>query len=134
MENKEYIEREKAIAYVEEQYRLFKEEEDKLAIVRGCVSSVEGVPVDKDVIRVVRCNNCRYFRPYFNSGKGSCDNEDITELELEVNENDFCSHAAPLPCSKCKNGLHSFDREYICRKNASVFEKYHSCLFAERKG
>ena len=35
MENKEYIEREKAIAYVEEQYRLFKEEEDKLAIVLG---------------------------------------------------------------------------------------------------
>ena len=40
----EYIDRDKAIAYVEEQYRLFKNDENKQAIVEGCVESLKFVP------------------------------------------------------------------------------------------
>ena len=40
-----YIERDKAIAYVEEQYRLFKDNEEKQSIVEGCVESLKFTPV-----------------------------------------------------------------------------------------
>lgn len=40
-----YINRDKAIAYVEEQYRLFRNEEEKQSVVEGCVESLKFVPV-----------------------------------------------------------------------------------------
>lgn len=39
-----YIDREKAIAYVEEQYRLFDNDESKQAIVEGCVEALKFTP------------------------------------------------------------------------------------------
>ncbi len=39
-----YIDRDKAIAYVEEQYRLFKDDEGKQAIVEGCVEALKFTP------------------------------------------------------------------------------------------
>ena len=46
-----YIEREKAIAYIEEQYRLFRNEEDKQAVVEGCVEALKFTPT-ADVVEV----------------------------------------------------------------------------------
>ena len=48
-----YIEREKAIAYIEEQYRLFRNEEDKQAVVEGCVEALKFTPT-ADVVEVRR--------------------------------------------------------------------------------
>ena len=39
-----YIDRQKAIAYVEEQYRLFDNDESKQAIVEGCVEALKFTP------------------------------------------------------------------------------------------
>lgn len=47
-----YVERDKAIAYVEEQYRLFKDDEGKQAIVEGCVEALKFTPT-VDVVEVV---------------------------------------------------------------------------------
>ena len=52
-----YIDREKAIAYVEEQYRLFDNDESKQAIVEGCVEALKFTPT-ADVVEVVRCQDC----------------------------------------------------------------------------
>jgi hypothetical protein len=46
-----YIDRDKAIAYVEEQYRLFDNDESKQAIVEGCVEAVKFTPT-ADVVKV----------------------------------------------------------------------------------
>lgn len=46
-----YIDRDKAIAYVEEQYRLFKDDEGKQAIVEGCVEALKFTPT-ADVVEV----------------------------------------------------------------------------------
>lgn len=46
-----YINRDKAIAYVEEQYRLFKDDEGKQAIVEGCVEALKFTPT-ADVVEV----------------------------------------------------------------------------------
>lgn len=46
-----YVERDKAIAYVEEQYRLFKDDEGKQAIVEGCVEALKFTPI-ADVVEV----------------------------------------------------------------------------------
>lgn len=40
-----YIDRDKAIAYVEEQYRLFEDDECKQAIVEGCVEALKFTPI-----------------------------------------------------------------------------------------
>lgn len=53
-----YIDRDKAIAYVEEQYRLFKDDEDKQAIVEGCVEALKFTPT-ADVVEVVHCGECK---------------------------------------------------------------------------
>lgn len=46
-----YIDRDKAIAYVEEQYRLFRNEEDKQAIIEGCVEALKFTSI-ADVVEV----------------------------------------------------------------------------------
>ena len=46
-----YIDREKAIAYVEEQYRLFDNNESKQAVVEGCVEALKFTPT-ADVVEV----------------------------------------------------------------------------------
>lgn len=45
-----YINRDKAIAYVEEQYRLFRNEEEKQSVVEGCVESLKFVPVAEVIV------------------------------------------------------------------------------------
>lgn len=139
MENKEYIEREKAIAYVEEQYRLFKEEEDKLAIVSGCVSSVEGVPVDKDVVRVIRCKNCKHGQKrgvdYYCSSNEQYVYEttdvDDGEFTYWVEEDDFCSMATPAPCYLCTHAHKLSDTTYICHRTGEIVDYSHSCRYVE---
>lgn len=66
-----YIDREKAIAYIEEQYRLFRNEEDKQAIVEGCVEALKFTPT-ADVVEMkygewiwntedkYKCSHCHY--------------------------------------------------------------------------
>jgi hypothetical protein len=39
-----YIDRDKAIAFVEEQYRLFKDDDEKQAIVEGCIEALKFTP------------------------------------------------------------------------------------------
>ena len=77
-----YIDREKAIAYVEEQYRLFDNNESKQAVVEGCVEALKFTPT-ADVVEVkhgewislseprlvddikqirVECSNCKIQR------------------------------------------------------------------------
>lgn len=140
MENKEYIEREKAIAYVEEQYRLFKEEEDKLAIVSGCVSSVEGVPVDKDVVRVIRCKNCKHSEKrdinYFCTRNELyvCMSIDIDDDEFAywVDENAFCSNAEPFSCRFCTHAHYlQGTTKYICHRTGEIVDYSHSCRYVE---
>jgi hypothetical protein len=46
-----YIDRDKAIAYVEEQYRLFDNDENKQAIVEGCIEALKFTPT-ADVVEV----------------------------------------------------------------------------------
>ena len=71
-----YINREKAIAYVEEQYRLFDNNESKQAVVEGCVEALKFTPT-ADVVEVKHaeweissdgyypyCTNCRYEPPW----------------------------------------------------------------------
>ena len=88
-----YVERDKAIAYVEEQYRLFKYDEDKQAIVEGCVEALKFTPT-ADVVEVVRCKDCK--RCYEKRTKR---NNQLMRFcmrmegnEYQVNANDFCSY------------------------------------------
>lgn len=139
MENKEYIEREKAIAYVEEQYRLFKEEEDKLAIVSGCVSSVEGVPVDKDVVRVIRCKNCAHCRKDKDGHSYYCVHNELYICEntgikygdflYTVDKNAFCSNALPSPCHLCIHAHKVSEATYICHRTGEIVSPYDGCEY-----
>lgn len=66
-----YIDRDKAIAYVEEQYRLFDNDENKQAIVEGCVEALKFTPT-ADVVEVVRCKDC-VNRVEFDTNKFHCE-------------------------------------------------------------
>lgn len=88
MAEKEYIERDKAIAYVEEQYRLFKGEEEKQNIVYGCVEALKFVPV-ADAVEVVRCKNCTQAVPMkFFNGFFMCKRHHKYCRKAD----DYCSH------------------------------------------
>ena len=80
-----YIERDKAIAYVEEQYRLFRNEEDKQAIIEGCVEALKFTPT-ADVVEVVRCEKCAFY-----------DIEDYNCREFDCNMpcDGYCSKGTP---------------------------------------
>lgn len=137
MENKEYIEREKAIAYVEEQYRLFKEEEDKLAIVSGCVSSVEGVPVDEDVVRVIRCKNCAHCskdgHSYYCGYNEQLVYENIGDADFlyPVDKDAFCSNAEPGPCCLCVHSHKLSNTTYICHRTGEIVDHVYGCEYIE---
>ena len=57
---KKYIDLDKAIAYVGEQYRLFGNDKSKQAIVAGCIKALKFVPTAENVAEVVCCKDCRY--------------------------------------------------------------------------
>jgi hypothetical protein len=64
----EYINKAKAIAYVEEQYRLFKGDASKQAIVEGCIEALMFTPTaDVEEVKhgkwivdgdITECSNC----------------------------------------------------------------------------
>lgn len=85
-----YIDRDKAIAYVEEQYRLFKDDEGKQAIVEECVEALKFTPT-ADVVEVKHGNWIRYT-------------EDIHRYgirEYECSECGSCMDYEGDYCSKC---------------------------------
>ena len=86
-----YISRDKAIAYVEEQYRLFKNDESKQAVVEGCVEALKFVPL-ADVAEVVRCKDCKHceiVNDQFDNDWYFCTK---TVNNAEVKATDFCSY------------------------------------------
>ena len=65
----------------------------------GKIYDPEGFEIKKDLVEVVRCNNCKYFEPdlmpipYF-EGDGVCFHEHwkLEDVGFEVKEIDFCSY------------------------------------------
>ena len=65
----------------------------------GKIYDPEGFEINKDLVEVVRCKNCKYFEPdlmpipYF-EGDGVCFHEHwkLEDVGFEVKEIDFCSY------------------------------------------
>ncbi len=89
----EYINREKAIAYVEEQYRLFRNDEAKQSVVEGCVESLKFVPA-ADVVEVVRCCECKSAFHDKETNLFWCARMNGKSVE----RNHFCSYGEPKEC------------------------------------
>ena len=86
----EYINKDTAIAHVEEQYRLFKGDESKQSIVEGCVEALKFVPT-ADVVEVVRCMHCQHFKTNINK-ENYCDIHSTTWDKFYVRDDDYCSY------------------------------------------
>ena len=54
--------------------------------------------IDKDVVEVVRCKDCKHFRKYNGYERGEC--RLFTELISSMQLNDYCSYGE----RKCEDG------------------------------
>ena len=105
-----YINKEKAVAYVEEQCRLFRDDEAKQSIVEGCVEAVKFVPA-ADVVSLEAYKQCMWERDTAieqlkSYGVGFAENADVVKL--------YCR------CEKCHNSEEIGDFLYCNYFNKNV--------------
>lgn len=83
----EYIEREKLIATLREVFEdSFFDHHDFML----CQSIIGGAPT-ADVVKVVRCKDCKYYKQFKGMGKW-CHRRIRSDIEYQTKPTDFCSY------------------------------------------